>query len=177
MKFQRRALAAFVLILISAGCDQVQRADITAPAFAANKKQTAFVQRVNALTTGQTQCAWVAPGQTATVAIGANTLEIPRKASSGPATYCMTIKPGSEIAVELRAWDNAGIALHEFRATVRLTLSYADASEAPTGLRIMYVVNGEVVEVLGTGQDFNNKTVTSSLRHFSDYIIGFGPLE
>jgi hypothetical protein len=66
-----------------------------------------------------------------------------------------------------------------FRTTVYLTISYANCGLTPQQeawlpyLKVVYVVNGTIVEYVPTVANLTANTVKGSIRHFSNYAVAW----
>lgn len=101
-------------------------------------------------------------------------LSVPKRATNEPLVFTICPKNDGFLSYEFSAIDNRGNEVHEFKAPLRATFSYADAATDvdPTALRILYLVNGEPQEILLGAIDRRWKTLTVNLQHFSWYAVG-----
>jgi hypothetical protein len=66
-----------------------------------------------------------------------------------------------------------------FRTTVSLRISYANCGLTPAQeawlpyLKVVYLVNGTIVEYVPTVANLTAKTVTGALKHFSNYAVAW----
>lgn len=126
-----------------------------------------------------TVLAWIKPGQDATLAVGGFRLYVPKGSVARPTLITMTVPASQYRKVSLTAVDNKGDAVTRFPQGLSLTIPY-DALAAdvdPSKLVIVYVTQNadgshNILEILDASADPVARTVTGTILHFSDYILG-----
>jgi hypothetical protein len=103
---------------------------------------------------------------------GGHKLVIPAGAVTNRTTFSATVRGGSEIRLDLRAWDDRG-AVTNFNVPVQLTINLADAATTDlSGVSVFYLSPAGTVEKQPSVVNWSARTVTGYLTHFSDYIPG-----
>lgn len=102
-----------------------------------------------------------------------HTLTIPAGAIDRPTMFVMSVLAGTEIQVELIAYDPdlyEDVGGKGFNVPVQLALSYAEAEvDDPESLTIVYITPDGDKEVIESTVDTENQVVRAELSHFSRY--------
>lgn len=171
------------------GANTVLGPDGLAPLFEASESVEDAVFATESAPEGPTRAAaWIgAAGGSVTLA--GHSLVVPEGAVDGPLCFTMDLRSGSEIDVDLHAWemdssegckgDKAGGELEgtlwsqQFQLPVTLGLTYSRATNVsdPSDLQVAWLKNSTQMELLGSSVDEAAQEVTSQLDHFSAYAL------
>jgi hypothetical protein len=194
MKTNRRVLYALMFAAVS-GLGACERSDglgdLTGPevqkvqqqlssvssnngrGFGNGHREVEALLRTNPLTGDMTYTSSVPVGpQGGILAFGGHTVVVPKHAVSHWTYLSATLRAGEEIRIDLRAWDMFG-PVTNFRRPVELTIDLSDASaEDLAGVFVFYVDPSGETERMPSVVNYEERSVTGYLNHFSDYIPG-----
>lgn len=135
-----------------------------------------FVKRKTALTGDVTYVSQSPVGKAgAVLRFGNHTLTVPEGSVSNPTYFSATLRAGSEVRVDLRAWETSGLEVKRFARAVVLTFDISDAANtsASSGLAVYYHAASGSLEKMPSTVDAVARTLSGYLDHFSDYSGGF----
>jgi hypothetical protein len=192
MKTNRRVLYALMLAAVS-GLGACERSDglgdVTGPEIqqvqqqlssvstnngrAVGHRQVHALTRTNPLTGDVTYTTNYPVGpQGGALTFGGHTLVIPKHAVQHWTHFSATLRAGDEIRIDLRAYNMFGT-VTSFRRPVELTIDLSDATAADLdGVSVFYLDPTGSTERMPSVLNFETRTVTGYLNHFSDYIPG-----
>lgn len=146
---------------------------------AANNREARLIARTTTSATSGTVYAWVSPGMPATLKAGDYTLFVPKGAIHKMTLFRMEVMSGNYIGVKLNAYTVDGGPVTQFKTLLRLTLPYSEAAAEdvadPSKLLIANVSEdglNSILELVNAAPNQTARTITGSISHFSDYILG-----
>lgn len=118
----------------------------------------------------------IEPDVGGTLELLGHSLYVPPGAVDRPTMFVMSVLAGTEIQVELIAYDPdlyEDVGGKGFNKPVQLALSYAEADiDDPESLTIVHITaDGDKVEIDNVYVDTENQVVTGDLSHFSRYAL------
>lgn len=175
MKPNRRVLFA-VILAVMGGTTACERTDglgqLTGPVtqqFAKVGGGPRILQRNRSASTDEV-CSRPISKNGGTFSFDGGSVVVSRNAVSSATIFCAANHAGSDIQIDLTAYDPNGTLIHTFRAPVKLTLDLSDVTITDwSRIYVVYRNPNGTLEPVPTAQDKNNRSVTALLQHFSDY--------
>jgi hypothetical protein len=186
MKQTRRALYVAVLALAGmvTACDQtaqngsligVQQPQAQAPAISYSRIDKRYVQLLSTPTSTVYEYRTSTPVSQwgSKLAFGRYKLEVQFGSLLAPANFVARVTEGENWKVDLFAYDAlTGLPVSVFPVPLKLTIGMSDLSVDVSKVFLVYINPDGTYEAVPTTPEPGNKSITSTLYHFSEYSPG-----